>query len=236
MRKTLLLSLLIPVASWAAVYGSLRGIVHDPDHRPVPNAHVTLKSTDSDYSLNLITKDDGTFETASVPVGAYRVSVTRDGFAPAAENVVVVSGSAPVLHFQLVVGTSREVVNVSEAALAANPEVMTPTTLIDRKEIQMTPGASLSNSLNLITDYVPGAWVTHDQLHVRGGHQVTWAIDGVPIPNTNIASNVGPQIDPKDIDYLEAQRGATRPTMATGHTESLMQFRVRVSNATTKLS
>src|SRR5664280_3451239 len=48
---------------------------------------------------------------------------------------------------------------------------------------------------------------THDQLHVRGGHQVTWAIDGVPIPNTNIASNVGPQIDPKDIDYLEAIRG-----------------------------
>ena len=31
--------------------------------------------------------------------------------------------------------------------------------------------------------------------------------DGVPIPNTNIASNVGPQIDPKDIDYLEAERG-----------------------------
>jgi outer membrane receptor protein involved in Fe transport len=49
--------------------------------------------------------------------------------------------------------------------------------------------------------------MTHDQLHVRGGHQVTWAIDGVPIPNTNIASNIGPQIDPKDIDYLEAQRG-----------------------------
>ena len=35
----------------------------------------------------------------------------------------------------------------------------------------------------------------------------SWLIDGVPIPNTNIASNVGPQIDPKDIDYLEVQRG-----------------------------
>ena len=36
---------------------------------------------------------------------------------------------------------------------------------------------------------------------------MTWALDGVPIPNTNIASNVGPQVDPKDIDYLEAERG-----------------------------
>ena len=205
--KIFVFSLLFSAALWATLYGSLRGIVHDPDHRPVPGAHVTLKSADSDYSINLTTNTDGVFETASVPAGAYQVNVTRDGFAPAAQSVVVVSGSAPVLHFQLAIGASREVVNVSEAALSASPDVITPTTIISRKEIQMTPGANLSNSLNLITDYVPGAWVTHDQLHVRGGHQVTWAIDGIPIPNTNIASNVGPQIDPKDIDYLEAQRG-----------------------------
>ena len=34
-------SLLFPAASWAAPYGSVRGIVHDPDHRPVAGAHVT---------------------------------------------------------------------------------------------------------------------------------------------------------------------------------------------------
>jgi outer membrane cobalamin receptor len=44
-------------------------------------------------------------------------------------------------------------------------------------------------------------------LHVRGGHQVSWMIDGVPVPNTNIASNVAPQFDPKDIDSLEVGRG-----------------------------
>jgi hypothetical protein len=50
--------------------------------------------------------------------------------------------------------------------------------------------------------------MTHDMLHIRGGHQVSWLIDGVEIPNTNIASNIGPQIDPKDINYLEIQRGS----------------------------
>ena len=200
-------SLLVPIAVWATVYGAVRGVVHDPDHRPVPSARVTLKATDSDFSISLTTNDEGVFETSSVPAGAYQVGVARDGFAPAAKNVVIVSGSAPVLHFQLALGTSHESVDVSEGALVASPEIVTPTTIVNRQEIQTTPGADLSNSLNLITDYVPGAWVAHDQLHVRGGHQVTWAIDGVPIPNTNIASNVGPQIDPKDIDYLEAQRG-----------------------------
>jgi outer membrane receptor protein involved in Fe transport len=199
--------LLFSVGLWAVVFGSVRGVVHDPSHRPVQEATVVLKSTTSDYSQTIATDAEGTFESTSVPVGAYRVTVTRDGFAPASQNVVVASGNAPVLHFQLSIGPVSEVVNVQESALAVNPEQTTPTTMISRKEIAMTPGADLSNSLNAITDYVPGAYITHDQLHIRGGHQVTWAIDGVPVPNTNIASNVGPQIDPKDIDYLEAQRG-----------------------------
>ena len=54
--------------------------------------------------------------------------------------------------------------------------------------------------MEMITDFVPGAYMTHDMLHMRGGHQTSWLIDGVDIPNTKIASNLGPQIDPKDID------------------------------------
>ena len=65
-----------------------------------------------------------------------------------------------------------------------------------------------ANSFKIITEFVPGSYMVHDQLHVRGGHQVTWAIDGVPIPNTNIASNVGPQFNPKDVSYLQAETGS----------------------------
>src|SRR5208337_2526387 len=93
-----------------------------------------------------------------------------------------------------------------EPALAAL-DLITPITLVSRQDIAATPGASRSNSLAMITDYVPGSYFTHDQLHVRGGHQTSWLVDGVPIPNTNIASNLGPQFTPQDIDYLEADRG-----------------------------
>jgi hypothetical protein len=93
-------------------------------------------------------------------------------------------------------------------AQPANMDSVTPTTLVDREDIAQTPGADRTNSMAMITDYTPGTYVTHDMLHMRGGHQVDWLIDGVPIPNTNIATNLGPQIDPKDIDYLEVQRGS----------------------------
>ena len=86
--------------------------------------------------------------------------------------------------------------------------LVTPTTLVTRATIDGTPGASRTLGMEMITDYVPGAYMTHDMLHMRGGHQTSWLIDGVAIPNTKIASNVGPQIDPKDIDSLETQRGS----------------------------
>jgi hypothetical protein len=201
------LVLLAPLLLYAVVYGSLRGVIHDPDHRPIAGAQIVLKSTTSDFTRDITSDAEGSFTADALPVGQYRVTVTREGFAPAAQDEIVVSGSAPILHFQLAIGTAKQSVTVSESATAANPETMTPTTVLSRSEIQATPGADLSNSLSMITDYVPGAWVTHDQLHVRGGHQVSWAIDGVTIPNTNIASNVGPQVDPKDIDFLEVRRG-----------------------------
>src|SRR5262249_15574274 len=84
----------------------------------------------------------------------------------------------------------------------------TPITLVDRQEINETPGADRTNSLAMITNNVPGAYVVHDQLHVRGGHQGARLLDGGAIPNKNISPNVGPQRDPQDIDYLEVQRGS----------------------------
>jgi len=191
----------------AIVFGTVRGVVHDPDHRPVQGAEVLVKSSSSDYTQKFATDSNGGFQATAIPVGAYVVTVSKDGFALSAQQIVVASGSAPELHFQLTIGARSEQVTVSENALTVNAEQMTPATVISRREIAVTPGADLSNSLTAITNYVPGSWMTHDQLHVRGGHQVSWAIDGVPIPNTNIASNIGPQIDPKDIDYLETQRG-----------------------------
>ena len=66
------------------------------------------------------------------------------------------------------------------------------------REIQHTPGADRTSSLAFITNFGPGSYLLHDHLHMRGGHQVSWLVDGVPIPNANISSNVGRALDPKD--------------------------------------
>jgi outer membrane receptor protein involved in Fe transport len=195
-------------AAFGTIFGTVRGIVHDPQHRPVSDAKVILQAKESAYTQSVQTDTEGQFHFDAVPLGTYSVTVSQGGFETGEQNVTVLSGTAPILHFELRIEAQNQSVTVTADSAPAQTETVTPTTLVDRQEISQTPGASRTNSLAMITNYAPGAYVVHDQLHIRGGHQVSWLIDGVPIPNTNIASNLGPQIDPKDIDTVEMQRGS----------------------------
>jgi len=199
--------LLSPAAS-ATIFGSVRGVIHDPQHRPIQGAMVMLKAANSAWGSSQNSNANGEFEFTSVPIGNYSVSVSAPGFQQVQQEIMVESDTHPVLHLALALAGVKESVSVSASPAEVASQTVTPTTMVDREEIQETPGADRTNGMEMITDYVPAAYVTHDMLHMRGGHQVEWLIDGVPIPNTNIASNLGPQIDPKDIDYLEVERGS----------------------------
>jgi hypothetical protein len=198
----------IAIPCSATVFGNLRGVVHDPQHHPVSGAHATLQASDSAYSLAAESDNDGEFHFDAVPLGKYTVAVDAAGFAPQSQLLVVVSGSAPVLHYQLAIATPQEKVTVTASPEDLNPDSPRRDILITQEQISRYAGVDASNSFKIITEFVPGSYMVHDQLHVRGGHQVTWAIDGVPIPNTNIASNVGPQFNPKDVSYLQAETGS----------------------------
>ncbi len=200
--------LFLSAAAFASIFGSVRGIVHDPQHRPIQGAMVMLKAENSEWAKSMDSDSNGEFEFTSVPIGDYTITVTAPGFQQTRQSAVVQSDTSPVLHFPLAVAGARETVAVSGTPVEATIDSVTPTTMVSRIDIQETPGADRTNGMEMITDYVPAAYVTHDMLHMRGGHQIEWLIDGVPIPNTNIANNLGPQIDPKDIDYIEVQRGS----------------------------
>ena len=207
LRLTICAACLAAISCFAETVATVRGVIHDPQHRPVQNAMVMIKARTSDWSATANSDANGNFAFTAVPLGEYVLTVVGVGFEQAQQNLAVVSGSEPVLHFALNIAGTKETINVSGTPVAAPTDSSTPTTIVDRIEITRTPGADRSNSMAMITDFVPGSYVTHDQLHIRGGHQTSWLIDGVPVPNTNIASNLGPQFDPKDIDYLEVSRG-----------------------------
>ena len=109
---------------------------------------------------------------------------------------------------------------ISETPDEVTTQSVTPTTMIDREDIQETPGADRTNGMEMITDYVPGVYVTHDMLHMRGGHQVEWLIDGVPIP-TQISPPISARRSiPKISTTWKCNAAATMPITATALTAS----------------
>jgi len=211
-----LFALVLAPFARASTLGQVQGVVHDPGHRPIAAGHIVLRAVRSDLSFSATTGADGAFSLQAVPPGVYSITVSSQGFADLQQTVTVTSSGAEILHFQLEVAAVSQTAEVHSESDMANVDSVTPETMISRTDIETTPGADRTNSLAMVTDYTPGAYMTHDMLHMRGGHELNWMIDGVPIPNTNIASNVAAQIDPRDIDTLEIDRGSPQTGRIVG--------------------
>ena len=82
----LYLSLFILIAGSAAasaqvVGGTISGTVHEATGASLDGAAVTVRQIETGATRNLTTGADGRFYAPSIPVGAYTVSVSHDGFA-----------------------------------------------------------------------------------------------------------------------------------------------------------
>ena len=187
---------------FSANAATVRGVIHDPQHRPVPGAKLTLRNDTA--SRGVAANDHGEFQIDSVPEGSYAIDISAPGFRPFEQRITVKEARTPVLHLQLELAPASYSVEVSGRLEAQTSTVQTQ---VDSREILETPAADQTNSLAMITDFTPGAYMVHDMLHMRGGHQVNWFLDGVPVVNTNIAANVAPMINPKNVEDLEVERG-----------------------------
>src|SRR6266576_5900246 len=106
--KLLAALLFLVVPALATIFGTVRGIVHDPQHRPIVDAIVALKAKSSGYTQTLQTDAEGQFHFDAVPLGEYRVTVSQSGFVTQEEMVTVLSGTAPILHFELRLPTQAQ--------------------------------------------------------------------------------------------------------------------------------
>lgn len=200
-----LLTLLLPARGWATAYGSVSGVVRDDSDRPVAAAKVVLESA-AHAIIERRTDSKGRFDFPNVAIGHYLLTISQRDFASVSQLVTVEAGYFPFANIVLKPPSELTAVIVTAKRLPVVAS-LTPITLVSQGDIENTPGATDVNSLAMITDYVPGAYQAHDMLHIRGGHQTNWLINGVEIPNTNIAENLGPALNPQDVETLGIERG-----------------------------
>jgi outer membrane cobalamin receptor len=203
----MLATMLGATTGYAQIYGTVRGTVLDPQGNVIQAAQVTLKAHDSAYTKTTQTNETGLFTFTAIPANTYAVEVSHRGFQTATQVVNLAILSAPMMKFSLTVAGVETSVAVSEVVAPVNQDSSSPPVIVEESDILHTPGADRASSIAFITNFVPGAFLLHDHLHMRGGHQVSWLVDGVPVPNTNLSSSVGRQLDPKDIQNVEVSRG-----------------------------
>jgi hypothetical protein len=109
-RLTLLLVSLLclgtATASWAQVdRGTLTGIVADSSGGLVPGAQVKAVHVATNFERTVTTSDQGSYTIPQLPVGAYVVIISADGFQQVTlDNIEVTAGSTIRVDGKLALG------------------------------------------------------------------------------------------------------------------------------------
>jgi hypothetical protein len=88
------LALLVPVAAHAqATLGSIDGTVTDSSGAIIQKASIKVRNIATNLIVTVISKDDGSFLAADLPIGTYEVTFTKDGFQTAVYPTILVQGN-----------------------------------------------------------------------------------------------------------------------------------------------
>jgi len=104
------------------IYATLTGVVTDPSQAVVGQAKVTLKDAASGSLRDTVTNNDGYFTFASVPVGAYELTIEAKGFNTYKVGGIALSGGEKRnVDAQLTIGTTSAAVEVTAGVDAIAP-------------------------------------------------------------------------------------------------------------------
>src|SRR2546430_17339204 len=97
------LVLLCAGQSRASVFGDVRGIVFDPQHRAIAGANLRLRSKSSDFAQEMQSAQTGEFLFRAIPIGEYMLTIEAKGFKTIEQSETVTSGNGAVLHLSMTI-------------------------------------------------------------------------------------------------------------------------------------
>ena len=142
-------------AQTQAVNGAIRGRVTDPAGAPVPGAKVDALSTDLGLNRSFETAEDGYFVFPNLPLGAWNVTIQKQGFeTKRATGIALSAGTQAQIDVQLAVGQLSTSVEVTGGAPVLEPTRLETGRTISHAEVDNLPLTS-RNPYNFII-FQPG--------------------------------------------------------------------------------
>jgi hypothetical protein len=164
-----LFTLLFTLAAVAQIQnGQFQGTVTDPSGAAVPNAKITISNQSTGLSVTATTNATGLYSIKELPVGVYKVTVEAAGFKTYSDSGVQLdAGSTSQVNVKMVLGQTREVVEVTGEASQVNTEEAKLAVTIGSTQIENLPlnGRNVYDLMQL----APGA-VNVNGVDFEAGH------------------------------------------------------------------
>ena len=153
---TLLLAsfLTLPAAAQSVTSGDIVGIVTDPSGALVPNATITVKSSETGATTSTKTNAQGGYRVSFLKPGPYTVSVEATGFKATSYGTTVAIGQVSTLNVTMSLGQESTTVEVSGEAPVIQTENADLSTSFSEKQISLAPNPG--NDLSYIAQTAPG--------------------------------------------------------------------------------
>lgn len=136
-------------ANAQTVSGTLRGTVSDANGAAIPNATVTVRSTETGLERTAVSSDSGLFNFPFLPIGNYVVESTRTDFNKVTQNNVRISlNETTVVNVRLDPSVTGEVTVTDEAAPINTTNQQIASSLTG-EQIAERPVANQTNFLSL---------------------------------------------------------------------------------------
>ncbi|WP_158749307.1 carboxypeptidase-like regulatory domain-containing protein [Acidobacterium sp. S8] len=181
----LLFSLVCISGAFAQTQSGINGTVTDSSGAILDGARVQVLNTATGVVTEAVTSSAGTYNIPSLVPGAYKVTITKEGFQTAIENGVTVStGQTAGVNLVLQVGEVSQQVQVTSSAISLEMQTPQVGVTVENKVVQELPD-QVNGQGRQIDDFIflaPGVTGSEFSHRISGGEdfQNEVLFQGVP--------------------------------------------------------
>ena len=217
------------VAAWAAITGSISGVVTDPAGAVVPGVKVIATSTSTNVQTVAVTDGKGFYNLPTLNVDTYDVTVSQPGFRDYRQTGVKIdANSALKVDIKLEIGTVTNTVSVKSDTLQVETQSTQNGVVIDGTKITSVPlnGRSYIDLLKLQPGVSPYSHSQDSGTSGVGATQVSGDLDNgqQSVNGGRTGSNAFM------VNGANAEEGVHNGAAMIPNLDSIAQFRIITNN------
>ena len=227
--STFALVLLATLTAWAAITGSISGVVTDPSGAVVPGVTVVATSVTTNVQSTAVTDAKGFYNLPALKVDTYNVSTSQPGFRDYLESGVKIDANSAVrIDIAMELGTVTNTVSVKSDALQVETQSTQNGVLIDGAKITSVPlnGRSYIDLLKLQPGVSPYSHSQNSTTSGIGATQVSGDLDNgqQSVNGGRTGSNAFM------VNGANAEEGVHNGAAMIPNLDSIAQFRIITNN------